>query len=111
MSPREPMRLLTSAATRRCAGIVAATAGVFMAACVEKVSMPQVPASPRFTLVVNATAQRTAVAQKLVVIAVYFSSVTNAQTDSFRILDTATAAITGSPQQIAPISRWWWWTS
>ena len=101
MSPREPMRLLTSAATRRCAGIVAATAGVFMAACVEKVSMPQVPASPRFTLVVNATAQRTAVAQKLVVIAVYFSSVTNAQTDSFRILDTATAAITGSPQQIA----------
>src|SRR5262249_32645629 len=64
------------------------------------VSRPELPASPRFTLQVNAVTQQTSAPQKLYVAAVYFSSEKDPITDSARFLDTATVAITGGPQQV-----------
>jgi hypothetical protein len=84
----------------RFAGLLAGAASVFAISCAEKVSRPEIPASPRFTLQVNTVTQQSAAAQKLFVAAVYFSSVLDPATDSARFLDTATVAITGGPQTI-----------
>ena len=51
------------------------------------------------TMQVIATTERLSAPQQLLVGAVYFSSEVTAETDSFRILDTARASVTGGTQQ------------
>lgn len=75
---------------------------VLAVACADKVAAPRVAASPRFTLRVTTTAQRTAEAQKVLVIAVYFRPPQNGQQagDTAYFLDQALLDITGGPQQV-----------
>ena len=88
-----------SSTARRLGGVLSFALVALVAACADKVLRPQPAGSPRFTLQLTATAQRSPVAQRLFVAAVYFSSVLT-ESDSLRILDTATVQVTGGAQQV-----------
>jgi hypothetical protein len=87
---------------RRGFGAAAAALLVLALACAEKTLAPSVSLSPRFTILVTTTAQRTAVPQKMVVAAAYFVAPQNGPKpgDTARVLDAAVVDITGGPQQV-----------
>jgi hypothetical protein len=77
--------------------------GTFLAlaiACAEKTLAPTAPGSARFTLRVSTIGRASLVAQKLVIGAVYFSSVIDSSDDSTRLLDLQLAASTGAAQSV-----------
>jgi hypothetical protein len=91
-------------ALRRAFGVAVSALVVLTIACAEKTLAPSSAAlSPRFTIQVTATARRQAEAQKLVILALYFSSPhpgDRRPDDSVHILDGALVDVTGAPQQL-----------
>ena len=89
-------------APRRVFGAVVAALGVLAAACAEKTLAPAVALSPRFTIQVTTTARRTVEAQKLLILAMYFTAPVVGQrpADSVKGLDEAFVDVTGGPQQV-----------
>ena len=89
-------------ALRRAFGVIVAMLLVLAVACAEKAVAPTAPASPRFTIQVTTTAKRTAAAQKVFVVALYFRPPQNGEQagDTAYFLDQALLDITGGPQQV-----------
>lgn len=76
--------------------------GILALACADKVDAPRAVGSPRFTIQVTTTAQRTAAAQKVIVIAGYFTALQPGQKadDSVHFLALDSVAVTGGPQTV-----------
>ena len=87
---------------RRAPGVVLSALGVLLLACADKVAAPRAVGSPRFTIQVTTTAQRTAAAQKVIVIAGYFTAIQPGQKadDSVHFLALDSVAATGGPETV-----------
>jgi hypothetical protein len=89
-----------SIALRRPFGVLLGTLLTLTIACAEKTLSPSAPGSPRFMLQVTALGRASLVPQKLVVAAVYFSSVLDSKGDSSRVLDIQSAVSSGGAQSL-----------
>lgn len=90
----------SSTGRRRTVGVLFGTLLALAVACAEKTVAPTAPGSPRFTLQVSTLGRASQVAQKLVIAAVYFSSVLNTDGDSTRVLDIESVLSSGGPQSL-----------
>jgi len=80
--------------------LTASALAVLAVACADKVDAPRTIGSPRFTIQVTTTAQRTAEAQKVIVLAGYFAALQPGQSgeDSVHFLALDSVAVTGGAQ-------------
>ena len=85
---------------RRTVGALFGTLLVLAIACAEKTVAPTAPGSPRFTLQVSTLGRVSQVAQKLVIAAVYFSSVLDSDGDSLRVLALQSVVSSGGAQSL-----------
>jgi hypothetical protein len=85
---------------RRSFGVLLGTLLAMAVACADKTLAPSVPGSPRFILRVSTVGRASLVAQKLVIAAVYFSSVVDSTMDSTRLLDLQQAVSSGGAQSV-----------